>query len=136
MIILTSLLFIGQIVFLTIGFTKGIGDWELEGIYAIGLGVFGFLILDSFLLICFGASRYWSYDDSGITNGNIFAKKTILFKDVDFFEEKYIVIGSKPFVVTQKNVCFYKKKKCVSIPCECLDDEEIEWIKSKITIDK
>ncbi len=131
----TILVAIGQVIFLSIGLTFGIADWDLKEILEIGVGVFGFIILVSILLILFGATRYWSFDDKGISNGNIFIKKTFLYEEIDSFEEKYVAIGAKPFVAIQKNWCFYKDKRCVTIPCEHLKNSELEWIKSRLRID-
>lgn len=128
----TALLVAGQIVILSFGFTVGISDWGTEGTLAIGVGLFGFVIAISLSLTLFGAWRYWSIDSDGVTNGGIFWKRKILFAEVDRFEIKDIVIGAKPFITTQENICFYKGKNMVTIPAFCISKEEMDWIGKQI----
>ncbi|MCR5349094.1 MAG: hypothetical protein K6E59_05780 [Bacilli bacterium] len=126
------LLFIGQILFLSLGLTIGIADWGLDGILIIGFGVFGFTIALDLILVLFYAWRYWEFDLEGVTNGNLFSKKKILFNPIEYAEIKAIVIGSKPFISAQENICFYQGKKVVTIPTFCLPREELEWFKQKV----
>ena len=124
----TILLIVGQIIFIVIGLTIGIADWGLDGVLAIGLGVFGTCITVSLILTLFGAWRYWSFDSKGIANGNLFFKRRILFTEVESIEIKTITVTGKPFIITQENICFHHGKKMVTIPTYCLSKEEIEWL--------
>ena len=128
----TALLVAGQIVFLSFGLTVGIADWGIEGALEIGVGLFGFVIAISLSLTLFGAWRYWSIDSDGITNGGIFWRRKILFAEVDRFEIKTIVIGAKPFITAQENICFYKGKNMVTIPAFCISEEEMDWIEKRV----
>jgi|GEM_PF-4321185 len=130
----TALLIIGQIVFLVIGLTVGIADWGVEGALGIGFGAFGMAIMIALPLTLFGAWRYWAFDADGVTNGNLFCKRRILFGEVESAEIKIVAIGSKPFVIPQESLCFQKGKKCVTIPTYCLSKEELEWLKHYVSI--
>ena len=129
--VFTALLIIGQIVFLTISLTIGIADWGVEGALAIGFGAFGLAIAIALSLTLFGAWRYWAFDEDGVTNGNLFHKRKLLFAETESIETKTIVIGTKPFTIAQENICFSSGKKTVTIPIYCLSQEELEWLKSK-----
>ena len=128
----TVLLAVGQVVFLSIGLSVGIADWGVEGALEIGVGLFGSLIAISLCLTLFGAWRYWSIDAEGVSNGGVFWKRRILFAEVDRFETKRIVVGAKPFITTQENICFYKGKRMVTIPAFCISEEEMDWIRKQI----
>ncbi len=128
----TILLALGQIVFLAIGLTIGIADWGSEGILVLGFGAFGPVIAITLSLTLFAAWRYWSFDSEGVTNGNLFRKRRLTFRETEHVETKTVVIGGKPFVTAQENLCFVKGRKTVMIPIYCLAKEELEWLKQRV----
>ena len=132
--VFTIFLIVGQITFLTIGLTIGIANWNTEEILAMGLGVFGTAITMALFLTLFAAWRYWSFDSEGVTNGNLFYKRRFAFREIESVETKTIIIGAKPFVTAQENLCFTKGRKMVSIPTYCLSKEEIEWLRQQVSI--
>ena len=134
--VFTTLLVLGQIVFLGIGLTFGIADWDVQGILAIGFGAFGVVIGIALSMTLFAAWRYWSFDSEGVTNGNLFHKRRFAFSEIELVETKIIIIGSKPFVTAQENLCFTKDRKTITIPTYRLSMEELEWLKQQVSFKK
>ena len=102
----TVILLVGQMVYISIGLTIGIADWGLEGVLVIGLGIFGPMIVGGMALTLFAAWKYWRVDDDGIANGNLFHETKLMFKEIESLEVKIVVIGAKPFVTAQEELCF------------------------------
>lgn len=130
-VVFTSLLVIGQIVFLCFGLGGYIFGWGKDEILILGIGAFSPIICLCLILLLFFCWKYWLYDDEGVTNGNLFFKRKILYSNIDLIEIKTIAIGAKPFIAAQKNICFYQGKKVVTIPIFCLSENEIEWLKKQ-----
>lgn len=126
--VLTVLFIIGQIICTTLMLIFPNKYFGVEGALAIGLGVFGMLISLLLLGDFFACWKYWIYDENGITNGNLFVKRKILFAEVDYYEIKLSDTGSK---FLHECICFYKGKNMVSVPMFCLSEEELQWLKSK-----
>ena len=125
---LTIIFIIGQILFITLMFIFLDNSFGVKGNLVFGFGVFGmliFLLLIGDLFICW---KYWIYDEDGITNGNLFVKRKILFSEMDYYEIKLSDTGSK---FLHKCICFYKGKKMVSVRIDFLSEEELQWLKSK-----
>lgn len=128
----TILLVIGQIVFLALGLAIGIADWGIEGVLAIGFGAFGPIVLVALYLTLFSSWEYWAFDSESVTNGNLFHKRTILFSDTEYIETKRIAISSRPFTISQENLCFHAGKNVVTIPVYCLSQEELKWLSQQV----
>ena len=126
----------GQAIFLSIGLTAGISNWDLEGILVIGVAIFGGFIIVCLCAVIFFGFTYWAIDNDGIINGGIFKKRKILFSEVDKFEIKAKQLPSLGGVWTTDCLFFYNKKKYVVIPLYCLNDANIEWLKNQINVMK
>lgn len=131
----TVILLVGQMAYISIGLTVGIADWGLEGVLVIGLGIFGPMIVGGMALTLFAAWKYWRVDDDGIANGNLFHETKLMFKEIESLEVKIVVIGAKPFVTAQEELCFKKGKKMVMIPAFQLSETEKEWLRQQIRND-
>lgn len=131
---LAILVFLGQIVFVTLGLIYGISDWGIEGVLAVGLGVFGLFLLICILLVLFGGLNYWRVDDDGVANGGAFKETKILFNEAESYIIDYGYLASAGGNGVHTTPCFrlIKGKKNVIIPLYCLSAQDLEWLQSKI----
>jgi len=131
MCIIIGLTFIGQVVFITLGLIFGIADWGIEGVFAIGFGIFGLFIGNLLILFFLCAFSYYKVDEDGVTNGNIFGKRKIKFCESDRWDVRREGFASLLGLYVQDCFCLHKGRKLVKIPIYGLEKEEIEWLKAK-----
>ena len=128
--IIIGLVLTGQIVFLILGLTFGISDWGVEGVLLMGFVPFGLVILDLLMLFFLCAFSYYQVDEDGVTNGYIFFKRKIKFRESDRWEVRPEGFATLLGMQTQDCFCLYKGRKYVKIPVYGLEKEEIEWLKA------
>lgn len=132
--IIISIVYVAQMVLVTVGLMLEIGDWVPMFLLIVVMGVFGPINFLEWMFYILSYST-WRIDDDGITNDGLVKYRFILFSEADRYT---IRMEKTPNIITNygskgmKCFCLYKGKKYVTVPISDFSEEEIEWLKKKI----